>query len=828
MTLSALLLSCGPDRRIDTESVGGVRAVIYSPDGRTPAARAAVAFSQSGDIGDEPSAMCITNDDGSYAASGLRDGWYTVWAEKDTFVLFQDSVLITSALTTLRDDTLECPSSITGCVAVQPHHDPRMVTIQPAGIGKRPFKIDERGRFTLSGLPAGTWPLLIGSASFDYVPLIRTVTIVACSHDSIADTVCLPFTGIPLVSGITVSQDTLSGAISISWDRTPYARFQDYVLFAEACTVLHFSKEILFATADTFYIDSTYCPLVAAPSDSSGRCREYCVAIRNKLQEIGPTYGSIHTHYAPKAQAMTFFAHRVKQVDLGCDSASIGDTVEIALTARNRGRPLYGLFWYDPAAGDTVASHIAGDAFTQAFADTIRYVFDSTGTRRLFVIAVDNGGTRWIDTVPVIVVTDAPLANAGNDSAVSTGGTVRLSGSAAQRFGVITKWEWKIGSGQWRPTAGPDIAFIAPDSECIVTCSLAVYDDDGNRSVDEIRITVTGEIRDIAAGYGRSLILKADGTLWACGYNGFGQLGDGSSDDRLRPVRVMTDVRNMAVGAWHSLILKSDGTLWACGKNDDGQLGDGTTIDRLLPVYVMSDVRGIAAGDRHSLVLTTDGGLWACGSNDLGQLGDSTYDNRNKPMRVMSGVRGVTASGTRSLVLKADSTLWECGFIASSGWTIIRGVTWVQMMSGVLDMSAGGNHNLILKTDNTLWAGGYNYYGQLGDGTTEPRKLPVQVMSGVTAAYAGGNHSLILNTDHTLWACGLNSAGQLGTVPKMTNPLPFRMMSDVRSMKAGDDYSLILTGDGSLWACGSNEYGQLGDGTRDNRFVPVRIVVPKR
>ena len=94
----------------------------------------------------------------------------------------------------------------------------------------------------------------------------------------------------------------------------------------------------------------------------------------------------------------------------------------------------------------------------------------------------------------------------------------------------------------------------------------------------------------MSAGTDYSLILKNDGSLWACGSNGRGQLGDGSTEDRKVLVKVMSDVQSMSAGNSHSLILKNDSSIWACGDNEYGQLGDGTNIDRHTPVKIMDGV----------------------------------------------------------------------------------------------------------------------------------------------------------------------------------------------------------------------------------------------
>ncbi|MDR0445792.1 MAG: hypothetical protein LBH17_01980 [Oscillospiraceae bacterium] len=90
---------------------------------------------------------------------------------------------------------------------------------------------------------------------------------------------------------------------------------------------------------------------------------------------------------------------------------------------------------------------------------------------------------------------------------------------------------------------------------------------------------------------GHALALKTDGTLWSWGYNGYGQLGDGSRTTRLSPTRVMTDVREISAGSGASAAVKTDGTLWVWGHNLYGQVGDNTREDKLQPVKIMDEIK---------------------------------------------------------------------------------------------------------------------------------------------------------------------------------------------------------------------------------------------
>jgi len=293
----------------------------------------------------------------------------------------------------------------------------------------------------------------------------------------------------------------------------------------------------------------------------------------------------------------------------------------------------------------------------------------------------------------------------------------------------------------------------------------------------------------IAAGSDHSLALKSDGTLWAWGANGTGQLGDGTTSDIHSPKQIGADNRWTSIAAGmrgfpekssFNLALKSDGTLWAWGHNGFGQLGDGTTTDSHLPKQIGTDNRWVAiAAGWHSLALKSDGTLWAWGMNSSGQF-DCTFTDAHTPRQIGLDTNwvAIAAGASHSLALKPDGTLWAwggngCGQLGN-GTTdgdcfpkrIGRETNWATI-------AAGSYHSLALKSDGTLWAWGDNGFGQLGDGTTTDSHSPkhigadnrwASVSAGKSLGSFGreGQHSVALKSNGTLWAWGYNGYGELG------------------------------------------------------------------
>jgi alpha-tubulin suppressor-like RCC1 family protein len=353
-------------------------------------------------------------------------------------------------------------------------------------------------------------------------------------------------------------------------------------------------------------------------------------------------------------------------------------------------------------------------------------------------------------------------------------------------------------------------------------------------------------LTQIAAGDNHSFFLKSDGSLWAMGYNQYGELGDGMNNNTNRPEQIVaSNVTAVAAGYIHSLFLKSDGSLWAMGYNYDGELGDGvynthSPYGTNQPQQIVaSNVTAIAAGEYHSLFIKSDGSLWAMGRNDSGQLGDGTYNYSgvNVPEQIVaSNVTAIAAGGYTSLFLKSDGSLWamgdngngELGDGTTDSGNYETNLPEQIIASNVTAIAEGFSHSMFLKNDGSLWVMGYNYYNQLGDGTSEDTNRPTQIVaSNVTAIAAGFYHSLFLKNDGSLWGMGYNADGELGdgTYNINSTNIPTQIVANnIMLVASKGGQTLFLKNDGGLWGMGYNADGELGDGTYSNTNRPEQIL----
>jgi alpha-tubulin suppressor-like RCC1 family protein len=273
---------------------------------------------------------------------------------------------------------------------------------------------------------------------------------------------------------------------------------------------------------------------------------------------------------------------------------------------------------------------------------------------------------------------------------------------------------------------------------------------DGTTTDRSSPVSVVGGFTDwcqVSGGQFHSLGVHQNGTAWAWGCNGQGRLGDGTALNRCSPVSVVggfTDWCQVSASDLISLGVRQNGTVWAWGFNGQYQLGDGTTTNRSSPVSVVggfTDWCQVSAGANHSLGVRQNGTVWAWGFNGCGQLGDGTNTARSSPVSVVGGFTDwcqVSAANAHSLGVRQNGTAWAWGWNQfnqlGDGTTMTRSSP-VSVVGGFTDwcqVSAGCNHSLGVRQNGTAWGWGCNSNFQLGDGTNTARNSPVIVRGGFT------------------------------------------------------------------------------------------------
>lgn len=329
----------------------------------------------------------------------------------------------------------------------------------------------------------------------------------------------------------------------------------------------------------------------------------------------------------------------------------------------------------------------------------------------------------------------------------------------------------------------------------------------------------TPEVIDISVFNNSTFFLKYDGTLWATGQNDTGLLGDGTTDHKYVPVKIMDNVKQMSMGNKHCLILKKDGSAWAAGDDTYGQFGINVPGNEShIPLQVLTDVKAVYAGHYVSFFLKNDNSLWCAGTNDCGNLGQGSTGIVSFTRKIMDDVQEVAASnGSYNMILKTDGTVWVSGkdYYGEHGdGTKTDKTVFTQIMSDVKSVVASGAHTLFLKTDNTVWASGNNGSGQLGDNSKVNKSTAVQVMTDVSSIYAGKYTSVFIKTDNTVWASGSNN-GRFGNGETEGSQIPVQISSGVKNIWVGTRFIILQKNDGSVWGSGSISGGEFGNGNTE-------------
>jgi len=317
----------------------------------------------------------------------------------------------------------------------------------------------------------------------------------------------------------------------------------------------------------------------------------------------------------------------------------------------------------------------------------------------------------------------------------------------------------------------------------------------------------------VAAGGLHTCAVTAGGGVKCWGLNAFGQVGAATADlcgwapspCSTRPLDVVgleAGVVAIAAGSNHTCAVTARGAAKCWGFGQDGQLGTATNESCVgwgepLPCSkTPADVRGlrnrvrtIEAGVGHTCALINKGGVKCWGSNWAGQLGDGTISGHTTPRNVVGLHRGATsiAAGnwhTCAVIAEGGVKCWGVGEEGQLGVWPPNDINPVPVDVAELGteagaVTAGGWHTCALTVEGGVKCWGLNTAGQIGDGTTDQRFLPVDVL-------------------------GLGSGAA--------------------AIEAGELHTCALTTEGGVKCWGSNQFGQLGDGRTDSSTTPVDVV----
>ena len=367
---------------------------------------------------------------------------------------------------------------------------------------------------------------------------------------------------------------------------------------------------------------------------------------------------------------------------------------------------------------------------------------------------------------------------------------------------------------------------------------LIAYDRAGNcKKSNVLEFFISRKYKEISVGYNHCLAIDYEGNLWSWGLNDFGQLGNNMKDNKIHdvPVQIVKDKKfvKIAAGNLYSMAIDEEGNLWTCGYNRYGQLGDGTNINKSSFVKISMETKfaQISAGNYHCLAIDVNGNLWSWGQNNVAQLGDETRIDKNSPVQVISGTyfKDISAGESHSLAIDSEGNLWGWGDSSYGQAGVENGIRSpgkIKEETKFVEISAGRKYSLAIDSEGKLWAAGYNYFGQLGDGTTVDKNNFIQIASDKKFVHisSGDSRSFGIDNEGNTWAWGESGYFLgIGTYDeKVLVPMQVKIETKLNLIKSYG-CNLALDIDGSMWAWGYNGNGQYGNGTNISQKDPIQI-----
>ncbi len=341
----------------------------------------------------------------------------------------------------------------------------------------------------------------------------------------------------------------------------------------------------------------------------------------------------------------------------------------------------------------------------------------------------------------------------------------------------------------------------------------------------------------LAAGDVHACVLDDLGRAFCWGSGRFGRLGNGGTTDSPIPVPVTlpNGVTFTAISAntSHTCALDTTGVAWCWGGGYAGRLGNGAVTDQTTPVRVTMPANrtftAIAAGSAHTCAIDDLGNGWCWGAGSTGQLGNGGWNEVNIPTPVaMPSATTFTAitAGYGHTCAVTNTTALRCwgynnvGQVGNnqSGTNILTPAGVVAPGVGFRSIDAGYMTTCAVSVGGEPYCWGQNTRGQVGDGTTTNRLVPVPVLM------PGGFPTHVIAV-HAIHACALSAAGELhcwgggedgelglGGLTETLDPQLVGGLPRGSTVDARDKGTCALTGEGQVWCWGTNDFGQLGLG----------------
>lgn len=371
-----------------------------------------------------------------------------------------------------------------------------------------------------------------------------------------------------------------------------------------------------------------------------------------------------------------------------------------------------------------------------------------------------------------------------------------------------------------------------------------------SRSTPTNVLSLAGPVARMAMGSDFTCALLVDTSLQCWGRNGSGQLGDGTTTQRLVPNTVpsISAVTAIAAGQRTACAVVSGGALKCWGYGNYGKIGNGLEQSFVSTpqavIGLSSGAASVAIGSFHACALTTGGNIRCWGRNTEGELGLGYYGLQLTPTDVSgisSGTTAIAAGGFHACARDSTGAVkcWGSRSVGSVGDGVIsstpqRTPVPVQgLATAVAQIGAGLSQTCVVTSSGGAKCWGGNSSSQIGDNTIISRATPVDVVtltSGAAAISGGNSHTCAVTTAGGVKCWGANDQGQLGngttsfSLPNAPVDVTGLSSGVVAVSVNGSSACALLGSNGGVKCWGYNGSGQLGDGTTTASSTPIDVV----
>ena len=368
---------------------------------------------------------------------------------------------------------------------------------------------------------------------------------------------------------------------------------------------------------------------------------------------------------------------------------------------------------------------------------------------------------------------------------------------------------------------------------------------------------ILNDVKEVKLYDSSSYAITGNGDLYCWGRNKY-CLAAKDNDQSLRlPIRITTNVKKVVVdnNNDYNCAIKTNDDLYCWGKFKSGQIGDINENYFSKPTRILGNVNKVY----NNCALKTNGDLYCWGKNEFGSLGIKE-EILPRPKKITDNVSKVS----NKCAIKTDGSLLCWGKLTDEGQRMVESAGKVSdifasndyfclttiegalscdfnqsplspsfgnfskpqlVLKGITDVVSKASHRCALKDNKDLYCWGYNFYGQVGNGSTKVATSPVKVLSNVSKVELDDgitrSSSCALKTNGDLYCWGSNFNHAAGTNSDNDELSPKKILSGVADVYKDQGASCAIKKNGDLYCWG---WGPVGDGTDENAAKPIKIL----